>query len=360
MLHGRATVPWRRAPHGVMRMRKLTFGVIGAGRIGKVHSKTISKLVIPGVDVRIKWVVDPVVKMAEELATALAIPHWGADYREVLADPEVDAVLVCSSTNTHAEISIAAARAKKHIFCEKPVDLTVSRVDAAIAAAKEGGVILQVGFNRRFDPDFRKIRDIVASGAIGAPHILKIISRDPNPPSPQYAAVSGGMFVDMTIHDFDMARYLVGSEVEEVFAAGAVLVDPEIGKAGDIDTALITLRFANGAIGVIDNSRKAVFGYDQRAEVLCGNGMAANANHFGDTVTVSGAVRIETGLPQNFFMDRYALSFEIEIREFVEAILGGKAPSCDGRDGRQALVIALAAKKSLVEGRPVKTSEIPA
>jgi len=341
-------------------MKKLTIGVIGAGRIGKVHAKTISKLVIPGVDLGIKWVVDPVEKMAQDLAVALAIPKSGTDYREVLADPDVDAVLVCSSTNTHSEISIAAAKAGKHVFCEKPVDLTIARVDAAIAAAGDAGVILQVGFNRRFDPDFRRIHEIVASGAIGVPHILKIISRDPNPPSPQYAAVSGGMFVDMTIHDFDMARYLVGSEVTEVYAAGAVLVDPEIGKAGDIDTALITLRFANGTVGVIDNSRKAVFGYDQRAEVLCSNGMAANANHFHDTVVVSGAERIETGLPQNFFMDRYTLSFEIEIREFVEAILGGKAPSCDGRDGRQALVIALAAKKSLVEGRPVRTSEIEA
>lgn len=341
-------------------MKKLTIGVIGAGRIGKVHARTISKLVIPGVDLRIKWVVDPVVKMAEELAAALAIPKSGVDYREVLADPEVDAVLVCSSTNTHSEISIAAAKAGKHVFCEKPVDLTIARVDAAIAAAREAGVILQVGFNRRFDPDFSKIRKIVASGAIGAPHILKITSRDPNPPSPQYAAVSGGMFLDMTIHDFDMARYLIGSEVTEVFAAGAVLVDPEIGRAGDIDTALITLRFENGTIGVIDNSRKAVFGYDQRAEVLCSNGMASNSNHYHDTVVVSGAERIENDLPQNFFMDRYTLSFEIEIGEFVEAILGGKAPSCDGRDGRQALVIALAAKKSLVTGRPVKTAEVEA
>lgn len=341
-------------------MKKLTIGVIGAGRIGKVHAKTISKMVIPGVDLRIGWVVDPVVEAARDLAASLAIPKFGADYREVLADPDVDAVLVCSSTNTHSEISIAAAEAKKHVFCEKPVDLTIARVDAAIQAAKENGVILQVGFNRRFDPDFKKIRDIVASGEIGVPHILKIISRDPNPPSPEYAAVSGGMFLDMTIHDFDMARYLIGSEVAEVFAAGAVLVDPEIGRAGDIDTALITLRFENGTVGVIDNSRKAVFGYDQRAEVLCSNGMAANANHYHDTVVVSGASRIETGLPQNFFMDRYTLSFETEVAEFVDAALNNKAPSCDGFDGRQALVIALAAKKSLNEGRVVKTSEITA
>jgi myo-inositol 2-dehydrogenase/D-chiro-inositol 1-dehydrogenase len=341
-------------------MKKLTIGVIGAGRIGRVHANTISKMAFPGVDVCLKWVVDPVVASAEKLAAELGIPNFGADYRQVLADKEVDAVLVCSSTNTHSTITIDAANAGKHVFCEKPVDLTIAKVDEAVAAVKKAGVKLQVGFNRRFDPDFRQIRDLVRSGTIGEPHILKIISRDPAPPSPEYAAVSGGMFLDMTIHDFDMARYLVGSEVVEVYAAGAVLVDPAIGAAGDIDTALITLRFANGTIGVIDNSRKAVFGYDQRAEVLCSNGMAANSNHYHNTVVVSGPARIEHDLPQNFFMDRYTLSFEVEVREFVEAILENKVPSCGGEDGRQALVIALAAKKSLVEGRLVKTSEIVA
>jgi myo-inositol 2-dehydrogenase/D-chiro-inositol 1-dehydrogenase len=329
-------------------------GVIGAGRIGTVHARTMSR--ISGFEVRA--VADPVEVAARRLADELSIPVATTDAREILADPAVDAVLICSSTDTHADLIVEASRAGKHIFCEKPVDLTVAKVDRALAAAREAGVTLQIGFNRRFDPDFKRIRDLLASGRLGDPHLLKITSRDPNPPSPEYAAVSGGMFLDMTIHDFDMARYLMGCEVEEVYVAAAVLVDPAIGRAGDVDTALITLRFTNGALCCIDNSRKAVFGYDQRVEVLGSKGMAANRNHGPDTVVVSGAERLEESLPLNFFMERYVPSFEAEVRAFADAVANGTKPPVGGEDGRQALLLGLAAKKSWQEKRPVRMTEV--
>lgn len=329
-------------------------GVIGAGRIGVVHARTMAR--IPGFEVMA--VADPVVASAQRLAAELGIPKATADCREILADPAIDAVLVCSSTDTHADIVIEASAAGKHIFCEKPVDLSLEKVDRALAAVAAAGVTFQVGFNRRFDPDFKRIRELLAAGQLGDPHLLRIASRDPNPPSPQYAAVSGGMFLDMTIHDFDMARYLMGCEVEEIYVAAAVLVDKAIGEAGDVDTALITLRFENGALGTIDNSRRAVFGYDQRVEVLGSKGMAANRNHGPDTVVVSGAERIEEALPLNFFMERYVPSFEAEIRAFAAAVASGTKPPVGGEDGRQALVLGLAAKRSWKEHRPVRLAEI--
>ena len=205
----------------------------------------------------------------------------------MLADPEIGAVIVCSSTDTHADIVIAAAEKGKHIFCEKPVDLTVAKVKKALAAVQKAGVKIQVGFNRRFDHNFRRVRDQVRDGAIGDPHIVRITSRDPAPPPPEYVKVSGGIFLDMTIHDFDMARYLAGSEAVEVYAKGAVLVDPAIGKAGDVDTAVVTITFQNGCIAVIDNSRKATYGYDQRVEVFGSKGRLACTNDTPSSVTLS-------------------------------------------------------------------------
>ncbi len=333
---------------------KFRVGVIGAGRIGVVHARTMAR--IPGFEVRA--VADPVVAAAGRLAAELGIPTATSDYREILADPAIDAVLVCSSTDTHADIVIAASAAGKHIFCEKPVDLSLEKVDRALAAVKAAGVTFQVGFNRRFDPDFKRIHDLLADGALGTPHLLRIASRDPNPPSPEYAAVSGGMFLDMTIHDFDMARYLMGCEVEEIYVAAAVLVDPAIGAAGDVDTALITLRFENGALGTIDNCRRAVFGYDQRVEVLGSKGMAANRNHGPDTVVVSGATHIEESLPLNFFMERYVPSFKAEIQAFADAVSSSTTPPVGGEDGRQALLLGLAAKRSWKEHRPVRLAEV--
>lgn len=277
-----------------------------------------------------------------------------------MQDKQIDAVVICSSTDTHAQMIEEAAAAGKHIFCEKPIALDLPKIDHALQAVEKASIKLQVGFNRRFDPSFKRVRDLVAKGELGAPHILRITSRDPAPPPITYVRVSGGIFLDMAIHDFDMARYLMGSEVEEVYAAGAVLVDPEIGKAGDIDTAVTTLRFANGALGVIDNSRKAVYGYDQRVEVFGSAGMALVTNKTPDNVTRSDAAGVHSTLPLYFFVERYAEAYVAEMQEFIQCIRENTAPSVTGLDGRIPVVMGYAAKKSYEEHRPVRLSEISA
>ncbi len=275
-----------------------------------------------------------------------------------MQDKQIDAVVICSSTDTHAQMIEEAAAAGKHIFCEKPIALDLLKIDHALQAVDKASIKLQVGFNRRFDPSFKRVRDLVATGELGAPHILRITSRDPAPPPISYIKVSGGIFLDMAIHDFDMARYLMGSEVEQVYAAGAVLVDPEIGKAGDVDTAVTTLYFANGALGVIDNSRKAVYGYDQRVEVFGSAGMALVTNKTPDNVTRSDAAGVHSALPLYFFVERYAEAYVVEMLEFVQCIRENKTPSVTGVDGRIPVVMGYAAKKSFEEHRPVRLSEI--
>ena len=245
-------------------MNKINIAVIGTGRMGGVHVRNLVRK-IP--EANLVAICDIRLEVAQALADELGIARVVRDYHELLDDPSIPAVLIATSTDTHAMIVIDAARAGKHIFCEKPLALDLPSIDAALAAVDAAGVKLQVGFNRRFDAAFRRVRELVASGEIGRPCILRIASRDPEPPPAEYAKVSGGMFLDMTIHDFDMARFQVG-EVEEVYAMGGVLVAPWLAEAGDIDTDIVTLRFANGALGVIDNSRQAVYGYDQRLEVL--------------------------------------------------------------------------------------------
>lgn len=334
----------------------LKVGIIGAGRIGRVHSESISKYV-KGAE--IKAISD--VKITEELtawAKSMGIPEVYDDYKKILQDPEIDAVLVCSSTNTHAPISIEAARAGKHVFCEKPVDADPAKIREVLAAVEKAGVKFQVGFNRRFDHNFKAIKDRVAAGDIGEPHVIRVTSRDPEAPPIEYVKVSGGMFFDMTIHDFDMIRYLSGSEVEEVFAVGTVLVNPEIGKAGDIDTAVITLKLKNGAIGVIDNSRKAAYGYDQRAEVFGSKGAIHITNDTGSTAVFSGENGVVAEKPKYFFLERYMQSFADEISCFVDSVVNDKPTLVNGNDGLQPVLIALAAKKSLEENRPVKLSEV--
>jgi len=331
-------------------------GIIGAGRIGRVHSESITKYV-KGAE--IKAISD--VRITEELeswAKAIGIPHVYQDYKQILQDPEIDAVLVCSSTNTHAQISIEAAQAGKHVFCEKPVDADPSKIRQVLTAVEQAGVKFQVGFNRRFDHNFKAIKDRIVAGDIGDPHIIRVTSRDPDAPPIEYVKVSGGMFFDMTIHDFDMIRYLSGSEVTEVFAAGAVLVNPEIGKAGDIDTAVITLKLANGTIGVIDNSRKAVYGYDQRAEVFGSKGAVQTSNDANSTAIYSCEAGVIAEKPKYFFLERYMQSFSDEMACFVDSIVNDKPTLVNGNDGLQPVFIALAAKKSLDERRPVQLSEI--
>lgn len=331
--------------------KKIKVGVIGAGRIGKIHTENI-KFFIP--DAEVKAVSDINIEGIREWAEGLGIPKIVNDYKEILRDPDIDAVLICSSTDTHSQITIEAAEAGKHIFCEKPIDYDLARIDAALKAVEKAGVKFQVGFNRRFDHNFKKVRDTIAEGKIGEPHIIKITSRDPAPPPIEYVKVSGGMFLDMTIHDFDMARYLSGSEVEEVYASGAVLVDPAIGEAGDIDTAVITLKFKNGAIGVIDNSRKAVYGYDQRVEVFGSKGCITAANDAPTTTVLSTEEGVMSDKPKYFFLERYTESFVTEVKCFIEAIVNDTPTPVEGIDGLKPVLIGLAAKKSLEEGRPIK------
>ncbi len=338
-----------------MATSQVSVGIIGAGRIGRVHAENLAHR-IP--EARIVAVADVVEDMARKLASDFQIPAVYNDPRRILDDKQIDAVLICSSSDTHAQLIEDAAAARKHIFCEKPIALDLAKIDHALAAVNKAGVKLQIGFNRRFDPSFKRVRELVASGEIGDAHILRITSRDPAPPPMTYVKVSGGIFLDMTIHDFDTARYLMGSEVEEVYAAGSVLVDPEIGKAGDIDTAVITLRFANGALGVIDNSRKAVYGYDQRVEVFGSKGMALAANKTPDTVTQGDANAIHSAKPLYFFLERYGEAYAAEMREFVLSVAQDKLPPVTGIDGRIAVVIGYAALKSVKENRPVRVSEV--
>ncbi len=336
---------------------KINVGIIGAGRIGKIHASNIVYF-IP--EAKVVSIADAnLTPEIEAWAAGLGVARVTKNPDEIFADPEISVVLICSSTDTHADLIIKAAKAGKNIFCEKPVDLTVKKVAAALKAVKEAGVKLQVGFNRRFDHNFARVRDMVASGDIGAPQIVKITSRDPSPPPLTYVAVSGGLFLDMMIHDFDMARFLAGSEVVEVYAKGAVLVDPAIGKAGDVDTAIVTLTFANGVLATIDNSRKAVYGYDQRVEVFGSKGAACAENDAPTTVKLYSESGVCGDKPLHFFLERYKDAYINEVKAFFDAIAKGKEVPVSGEDGLRNLVVGLAAKKSLAEGRPVKISEIP-
>lgn len=333
----------------------LTIGVIGAGRIGKLHAENIVRR-IP--EARVPVIADVHVAAAQQTAESLGIAAYTADYREILTRADVDAVAICSATDTHAQIIIEAAEAGKHIFCEKPIDFDLARIDAALAAVEKAGVKLQIGFNRRFDPNFRAIREAITAGQVGEPHLLRITSRDPAPPPIEYVRVSGGIFKDMAIHDFDMARYLIDSPVEEVFAAGSVLIDPAIGVAGDVDTAVTTLKFASGAIGVIDNSRQAVYGYDQRVEVFGSRGAMLADNNTPYRAALLNVEGVHSPKPLYFFLERYNESYIAELRLFIEAVLKDAPPPVSGIDGRVPVVIAEAALRSLRENRPVKLSEI--
>lgn len=334
---------------------KLNIGLIGAGRIGRVHAENITNR-IP--NARIVAVADIDLAAAQEVGDLCGAPRVIEDYRAILEDKTISTVAICSSTDTHAQMIQEAAVAGKHIFCEKPIDYSLKKIDAALGAVDQAGIKLMIGFNRRFDANFYKIREMVAAGKIGQPHILRITSRDPAPPPVEYIKVSGGLYLDMTIHDFDMARYLMGSEVEEVYATGGVLVDPAIGEAGDIDTAVIILKFGDGALGTIDNSRQAVYGYDQRVEVFGSEGMVAVGNNTPDAHVYANIEGVHSAKPQYFFLERYMDSYAAEMKEFVDAILNDTPPPVTGLDGRQPVVIGLAAQKSYLEARPVRLDEI--
>ncbi len=338
-----------------MTTKTINLGVIGAGRIGKIHAENLATRIRGA---RLAGVADVNLAAAQEVAGQFHVPLATADYRQLLAAPDIHAVAICTATDTHAEIIQAAAAHGKHIFCEKPIDLDLNRIQQALDAVSKAGVKFQVGFNRRFDPSFAKARELVAAGKIGVPHLVRITSRDPAPPPLAYVKVSGGIFLDMTIHDFDMVRFLSGSEAVEVFAVGAALVDPEIGRAGDVDTCVVTLRLKNGALATIDNSRRAVYGYDQRVEVFGAAGMVAVANRTPDNHVLLNAESVSSAKPQYFFLERYAEAYVVELQQFVACIHNGTTPSVGGTDGLMAVVLGLAAKKSLQENRPVKVSEI--
>ncbi len=334
----------------------LKVGIIGAGRIGKVHTESICNYVK---NAKVKAIADPF--LSEETAAwakKLGVEVVTKDYREILSDPEIGAVLICSSTDTHSPISIEAIHAGKHIFCEKPIDHDVAKINEVRKALEGTNLKYQVGFNRRFDHNFEAVRNAVQAGKIGEPHIVKITSRDPEPPSAAYVAVSGGMFLDMTIHDFDMARFLVGSDVEEVYVQSAVLVDPAIGEAGDVDTAVITMKMTNGALAVIDNSRRAAYGYDQRAEVFGSKGMVAVENDSASNAKIATAGGVTGEKPLFFFLERYMQAYAKEVTAFVDAVVNDTDVPVNQDDGLKAVLIGLAATKSAKEHRPVKISEI--
>ena len=335
----------------------LNIGIIGAGRIGKVHLESISYHVK---NATVTAMADPFMnEETEKLIRSYGVSKVTKDYKDILNDKDIDAVLVCSSPDTHAAISIEAINAGKHVFCEKPVDHSIEKIQAVADALKEHPDIkFQVGFNRRFDHNFAAIRKAYDDGKIGEAHILKITSRDPEPPNPAYIKVSGGIFLDMTIHDFDMACFLTDSDVEELYVNSAVLVDPAIGEQGDVDTAIITMKMANGALAVIDNSRKAAYGYDQRAELFGSKGMVATSNDTVSSAVISNADGVTGEKPLFFFLERYMGSFSEEMRQFTEAVINDTEVPVGIHAGLQSVKIGLAARKSVEEHRPVKISEI--
>ena len=335
--------------------KKVNIGVIGAGRISYIHCRNL-RFNIP--EANLMMISDINMQAAKKYAEEFNVSEVTADYKNVIENPAIDAIVICSSSDTHSFILEEAANAGKHVFCEKPIDLDLDKINRALKAVEKSGVKLQVGFNRRFDPNFMKARKIIQSGKIGELNIIKITSRDPNPPSPEYIKISGGIFFDMTIHDYDMVRYLSGSEVEELFVSGGVMVDPIFKEYGDLDTVLINLKFKNGAIGIIDNCRRAVYGYDQRAEILGSKGQVSVCNKLIDSVEIYDAKNISKSLLQKFFMDRYVDAFLNEMKEFISCIVKDVTPSVTGIDGKLPIILAMASRLSYEKNRPVKISEI--
>lgn len=339
-----------------MTAKELRIGLIGGGRIGKLHGRNINTSV-PGA--RVVCLAETMLNDGHKAwAVEAGVPKVTKDPADIMNDKDIDAVFICSPTDTHADFIIQAARRGKHIFCEKPIHTDIQKIKEALAEVDNAGVKLQVGFVRRFDHNHKKVRDTVASGRLGKPHIVKITSRDPEGPPLDYIAGSGGIFMDMTIHDFDMARYLAGSEVTEVMAYGAVNINPAYKKYSDVDTAAVMLKFENSAIGLIDNSRAAHYGYDQRTEVHCDKGCVQVANDLNDTSMISTAEGVVCEKPTWFFLERYNTAFIAEVIDFVDAVNNNKNPQVDGKDGMMAVYVAMAANKSLKENRPVNLSEL--
>ncbi len=334
-------------------IEQVRIGMIGAGRIGKLHARNLSFNIA---NATVSAVSDVYLDAAKQCAEECRIPKAVMNHRDIMDDPDIDAIFICSSTDTHAQMIVEGAEAGKHIFCEKPIDYDLERIDNALNAVEKASVKLQIGFNRRFDPNFKRAKEYVAEGKLGKPHIIKITSRDPEPPPIEYVKVSGGLFFDMTIHDFDMCRYLMGEEVVEVYAVGTSLVDPKIGEAGDVDTAIITLTYESGAYCVIDNSRQAVYGYDQRIEVFGTDGCVVVDNREPYSATFFKRGQVQRDPLHYFFLDRYKDAYLAETQEFITCVQENKMPTVTGIDGRIPIIMAMAANQSLQERRPVKVS----
>ncbi len=330
----------------------INVALLGAGRIGKVHAKAIGST--PGA--RLAAVADAFPEAAEAIAAAYGARVSTID--DIARADDIDAVIICTPTDTHADLIERFAKAGKAIFCEKPIDLSVERVKACLKTVEEEGATLMLGFNRRFDPHFKAVREAIDEGRIGNVEMVQITSRDPGAPPPSYIQSSGGIFLDMTIHDFDMARFLLGEEITTVYAAASVLVDPEIGKLGDYDSVTVVLTTASGKQCSISNSRRATYGYDQRIEVHGSEGVVAAENQRPVSIEVATAQGYTRPPLHDFFMTRYTDAYAAEITAFVKAIETGRAPSPSGEDGLKALALAEAALKSVAERRAVGMDEV--
>ena len=324
--------------------REVNLGVIGLGRIGKLHVQNIMSQVT---GVKLMGISDVLEEALQDTARKFSVSLAKQDYRYLLDKKQIDAVVICTSTDTHAKIISEAAQAGKHIFCEKPIAHDMSEIDKALKAVNESRVKFQIGFNRRFDPSFKKAKEMIKTGKIGEPHIVRVTSRDPAPPPMEYIKVSGGIFLDMMIHDFDMIRYLLDEDVKELIAVGSCLVNPEMSKYNDIDTAIVTFQYRNGAWGTIDNSRQAVYGYDQRIEIFGSKGCIKVGNKKPTEVFLSGIEDTRSDKPVYFFLERYNESYIEEIKHFIQCIKENKEPSVTGHDGKMAVVMGYAAKESL-------------
>ncbi|MEE9189295.1 MAG: inositol 2-dehydrogenase [Candidatus Neomarinimicrobiota bacterium] len=332
-----------------MSKKKICAGLIGAGRIGKMHAENIRSR-IPNVDLHTVADLKPDKSWAKELRISTIVNSA----EELLADPDIEAVVIATPSDTHVEMICKAAESGKNIFCEKPVAFDPHDILRAINTAKENQVMLQVGFNRRFDPDFLSIKNAINNGQIGKPHIIKITNRDPKRPDPKFIPDSGGLFMDFCIHDFDAIRFLCDSEIEEVFVMGAVLVDPLIGELGDIDTALLTLKLENGALAVIDVSRETSYGYDQQVEVFGNKGSIRAPNTRPTQTFLSTTAGVYHDKPHYSFIERYAEAYVRELETFFSNVQNDISPSVTGEDALRAVRIALAAQDSYRVNEPVK------
>jgi len=329
--------------------KPLRIAVAGVGRIGRMHATIVAQRT-PGAC--LAAVFDVAQDLAQDVASSLGVDS-ASSIDELINSDDVDAIAICTSTDTHVDIAVQAAAAGKAIFCEKPISMSLAEVDRCLTAVDSAGVAFMVGFNRRFDPSHKAVRDAVADGRVGEVRLAHIISRDPAPPPISYIKVSGGMFIDMTIHDFDMARYVVGSPVVRVMAQGAVRVDPAIGEAGDVDTAVTVLTHANGVITTIDNCRQASYGYDQRVEVFGSLGSASSQNLRKNSTEILTAAGGGTEVLPDFFIERYEAAYLLEWQAFVSYVRDGGPSPVPGEAGRAALVLGEAAWASVRSGVPV-------